>query len=30
MEIIRYYGGDILESPGLQKEKTLVQHGDSN
>ena len=28
MEIIRRYGGDILDSPGLQKEKTLVQHGD--
>ena len=28
MEIIRRYGGDILDSQGLQKEKTLVQHGD--
>ena len=28
MEIIRQYGGDILASPGLQKEKALVQHGD--
>ena len=28
MEIIRRYGGDILESPGLQLEKTLMQHGD--
>ena len=27
LEIIRRYGGDILASPGLQKEKTLIQHG---
>ena len=28
MEIIRLYGGDILDSPGLNHEKTLMQHGD--
>ena len=28
MEIIRLYGGDILDSPGLSHEKTLMQHGD--
>ena len=27
-EILRRYGGDILDSPGMQKEKTLIQHGD--